>query len=305
MTDIICKTTNLTKRYHNFTALDGVNLTLHRGEILGLVGENGAGKTTFMRLLTGLSFPTSGSFSLFGETRHLARQRARIGCIIETPALYSDMTAAQNLEVQRLQRGIPGKGCIDEALSLVGLKDVGNKRAGQFSLGMRGRLALAIALLGEPEWLILDEPINGLDPTAIIELRTLLRELAQQKQVTILISSHILSELEQLATSYAFLHKGRLLEQTSAKALAARCRRHILLHTDDAARSAALLEERLGIHDYTAGPDGNLRIYEQLDARPQIARLMTEAGLAIDTLAVQGESLEGYFEHLIGGGDHV
>ena len=174
-----------------------------QGDIYGFIGENGAGKTTMIRLLTGLAEPTTGKIALFGESnKKLAKQRERIGCIIESPSLYLDMTAYENLEVQRLQRGIPGKGCIDNALALVGLKDTGKKKAKDFSLGMRQRLALAIALLGNPEFLVLDEPINGLDPTGIIELRNLLKRLNEERGITILISSHILTELHQLERFY-------------------------------------------------------------------------------------------------------
>lgn len=187
---------NITKKYRNTLALNQVSMSVMQGDIYGFIGENGAGKTTMIRLLTGLAEPTTGKIALFGESnKKLAKQRERIGCIIESPSLYLDMTAYENLEVQRLQRGIPGKGCIDNALALVGLKDTGKKKAKDFSLGMRQRLALAIALLGNPEFLVLDEPINGLDPTGIIELRNLLKRLNKERGITILISSHILTEL--------------------------------------------------------------------------------------------------------------
>ena len=194
---------NITKKYRNTLALNQVSMSVMQGDIYGFIGENGAGKTTMIRLLTGLAEPTTGKIALFGESnKKLAKQRERIGCIIESPSLYLDMTAYENLEVQRLQRGIPGKGCIDNALALVGLKDTGKKKAKDFSLGMRQRLALAIALLGNPEFLVLDEPINGLDPTGIIELRNLLKRLNKERGITILISSHILTELHQLANRY-------------------------------------------------------------------------------------------------------
>lgn len=197
---------NITKKYRNTLALNQVSMSVMQGDIYGFIGENGAGKTTMIRLLTGLAEPTTGKIALFGESnKKLAKQRERIGCIIESPSLYLDMTAYENLEVQRLQRGIPGKGCIDNALALVGLKDTGKKKAKDFSLGMRQRLALAIALLGNPEFLVLDEPINGLDPTGIIELRNLLKRLNKERGITILISSHILTELHQLANRYGIL----------------------------------------------------------------------------------------------------
>ena len=177
---------NLQKKFGEKLAVNIDHYEINQGDMLGLVGNNGAGKTTMIRLLTGLAEPTTGKIALFGESnKKLAKQRERIGCIIESPSLYLDMTAYENLEVQRLQRGIPGKGCIDNALALVGLKDTGKKKAKDFSLGMRQRLALAIALLGNPEFLVLDEPINGLDPTGIIELRNLLKRLNKERGITI------------------------------------------------------------------------------------------------------------------------
>lgn len=223
MTKFICETKNLSKKYKDFYALKNVNLTIPKGEIYGLVGENGAGKTTLIRLLTGLNFKSEGEIILFGHKDNLQHERSKIGCTIEMPALYKDMTASQNLEVQRIQRGIPNKKCITDTLELIGLSNAGKKRVANFSLGMKQRLALGVALLGEPEFLILDEPVNGLDPTGIIELRELLKKLVKEREVTILISSHILSELHQLATCYGFLHKGELLKQISTEELNEEC----------------------------------------------------------------------------------
>ena len=237
---------NITKKYRNTLALNQVSMSVMQGDIYGFIGENGAGKTTMIRLLTGLAEPTTGKIALFGESnKKLAKQRERIGCIIESPSLYLDMTAYENLEVQRLQRGIPGKGCIDNALALVGLKDTGKKKAKDFSLGMRQRLALAIALLGNPEFLVLDEPINGLDPTGIIELRNLLKRLNKERGITILISSHILTELHQLANRYGILHEGKLLQEITATELDKRCKKHLLLQVNDVAAASVLLESNI------------------------------------------------------------
>ena len=182
MNTTVFEAINITKKYRNTLALNQVSMSVMQGDIYGFIGENGAGKTTMIRLLTGLAEPTTGNIALFGKSdKKLAKQRERIGCIIESPSLYLDMTAHENLEVQRLQRGIPGKVCIDNALELVNLRDAGKKKAKDFSLGMRQRLALAIALLGNPEFLVLDEPINGLDPTGIIELRNLLKRLNEER----------------------------------------------------------------------------------------------------------------------------
>ena len=181
MTKFICETKNLSKKYKDFYALKNVNLTIPKGEIYGLVGENGAGKTTLIRLLTGLNFKSEGEIILFGHNDNLQYERSKIGCTIEMPALYKDMTASQNLEVQRIQRGIPNTRCLADTLELIGLSNAGKKRVANFSLGMKQRLALGVALLGEPEFLILDEPVNGLDPTGIIELRELLKKLVKER----------------------------------------------------------------------------------------------------------------------------
>ncbi len=301
MTEIICQTKDLCKNYKNFHALENVNLSIKRGEIYGLIGENGAGKSTLIRILTGLAFKSSGIINLFGKTEHLQYERAKIGCTVEMPALYKDMTAEQNLEIQRVQRGIPDKKCISKTLELVGLNNTRKKKVNNFSLGMKQRLSLAAALLGEPEFLILDEPVNGLDPTGIIELRELLKKLAKENHVTILISSHILSELNQLATCYGFLHHGKLLRQITAVQLDEECRRHIKLKTDDTIRTATILEEKLRIKNYSVYPDNFIRIYEKLEEIHNISKTLFSSGLIVEELSIQGENLETYFENLIGG----
>ncbi len=250
MSEIICQTINLCKDYKNFHVLQNVNLSIKRGEIYGLIGENGAGKSTLIRILTGLAFKSSGVINLFGKTENLQHERTKIGCTVEMPALYTDMTAEQNLEIQRVQRGIPNKSCIPKTLEVVGLGNTKKKKVTNFSLGMKQRLALAIALLGEPEFLILDEPINGLDPTGIIELRELLKRLVKENHVTILISSHILRELNQLATCYGFLHNGKMLKQITATKLGEECKQHIKLKTDNIERTVTILEEHLKIFLY-------------------------------------------------------
>lgn len=301
MTKFICETKNLSKKYKDFYALKNVNLTIPKGEIYGLVGENGAGKTTLIRLLTGLNFKSEGEIILFGHNDNLQYERSKIGCTIEMPALYKDMTASQNLEVQRIQRGIPNKSCIADTLELIGLSNAGKKRVANFSLGMKQRLALGVALLGEPEFLILDEPVNGLDPTGIIELRELLKKLVKERETTILISSHILSELHQLATCYGFLHKGELLKQISAEKLNEECKRHICLKTDNIQKTTLILEQKANIKNYSVYPDNSIRIYDCLDNVRMISKLLTDNEIIIDEISVQGEDLETYFENLIGG----
>ena len=273
--------------------------------VILMVGVNGAGKTTLIRLLTGLNFKSEGEIILFGHNDNLQYERSKIGCTIEMPALYKDMTASQNLEVQRIQRGIPNKSCIADTLELIGLSNAGKKRVANFSLGMKQRLALGVALLGEPEFLILDEPVNGLDPTGIIELRELLKKLVKERETTILISSHILSELHQLATCYGFLHKGELLKQISAEKLNEECKRHICLKTDNIQKTTLILEQKANIKNYSVYPDNSIRIYDCLDNVRMISKLLTDNEIIIDEISVQGEDLETYFENLIGGRKNV
>ena len=221
MANEILVTRGLTKRYGNHLAVDHVELSIQKGQIYGLVGRNGAGKTTIIRMVTAQTVPTEGEVSLFGASgeRELSKMRARTGAMVETPSFYPYLTARQNLEYYRIQRGIPGKECVDEALEQVRLTDTGKKKFKTFSLGMKQRLGLALALMNHPEFLLLDEPINGLDPEGIVEFRNLLLRLNQERHTTILISSHILSELANLATCYGFLDNGMMLEQSSARAL--------------------------------------------------------------------------------------
>lgn len=293
---------NITKKYRNTLALNQVSMSVMQGDIYGFIGENGAGKTTMIRLLTGLAEPTTGKIALFGESnKKLAKQRERIGCIIESPSLYLDMTAYENLEVQRLQRGIPGKGCIDNALALVGLKDTGKKKAKDFSLGMRQRLALAIALLGNPEFLVLDEPINGLDPTGIIELRNLLKRLNKERGITILISSHILTELHQLANRYGILHEGKLLQEITATELDKRCKKHLLLQVNDVAAASVLLESKLNTSNFSVMPDKSIHLYDYVENAGKVSALLSANNITIYQLAQSGDSLETYYTNLIGG----
>ena len=279
---------NITKKYRNTLALNQVSMSVMQGDIYGFIGENGAGKTTMIRLLTGLAEPTTGKIALFGESnKKLAKQRERIGCIIESPSLYLDMTAYENLEVQRLQRGIPGKGCIDNALALVGLKDTGKKKAKDFSLGMRQRL--------------LDEPINGLDPTGIIELRNLLKRLNKERGITILISSHILTELHQLANRYGILHEGKLLQEITATELDKRCKKHLLLQVNDVAAASVLLESKLNTSNFSVMPDKSIHLYDYVENAGKVSALLSANNITIYQLAQSGDSLETYYTNLIGG----
>lgn len=225
MSEIIFAAKNLTKKYRKNYALDRLNLEIHRGDIYGFIGKNGAGKTTLMRILTGRAMQTDGTIELFGESRaeKLYTKRSLVGGMVEGPALFPNMTAKDNLEIIRRLHGIKDKNCIPETLQTVGLEDTGKKRVKDFSLGMKQRLGIAMALIGKPELLVLDEPANGLDPEGIINLRELLKMLNREHGMTILISSHILSELDQLATCYGFIQKGRIIEQIAAADIYEKC----------------------------------------------------------------------------------
>lgn len=307
MEKYILRTRCLSKQYKNALALDNITMSIKKGEIYGLIGENGAGKTTLIRNITGLAFPTKGEIELFEETDilNLDNQRKRIGCIIENPVLYNEMSARKNLEIIRTQRGIPGTECIDEVLKIVNLEDTKNKKAKNFSLGMKQRLALAIALLGDPEFLILDEPVNGLDPTGIIEFRELLKKLNKEKGITILISSHLLSELHQLATCYGIVHKGRLVEEITYSELEEKCKRHISLKVDDVSKATYIIENNLKIINYKVFPDNEIKIYDNLDNIKLISSELVLNNVGIDKIDLRGESLEEYFTQLIGGIDNV
>lgn len=302
MTPYAVQTFGLTKRYRGAQVLGPLDLSLPMGGIYGLIGENGAGKTTLIRLITGLARPSRGSLALFGKTgRELPRQRSRIGYCPSCCALYPDLTALENLEVRRIEWGIPGRSCLESALRQTGLQGDDKKKVRSYSTGMKQRLSLACALLGQPELLILDEPLNGLDPTGIIELRELLAELNRERGITILISSHILPELDRLATCFGFLHRGRLLQSISSAELNARCRRHLLLRTPDPGRAAAALETELHTVRYEAGPEGSLRIYDYLDAPQAVSSVLMRCGVPLMELSCEGDTLETYYTRLIGG----
>ncbi len=304
MKEIVFETKNLTKKYSGISALDNVSVSIEQGAIYGFIGENGAGKTTFIRLLAGLAKPGSGEMALWGRKgKQLARQRSRIGCIIESPSVYMDMTARQNLEIQRQQRGIPGKACIEKALDMVKLTDTGKKKAKDFSLGMRQRLALAVALLGNPEFLILDEPVNGLDPSGIIELRNLLKQLNREKGITILISSHILTELHQLATNYGIMHKGKLIQQITAAELEERCKQHLLLQVSDTDTAARVIETELHTDNYIVMPDKSIHLYNYNNDTGKIPALFNKNVIILYQMVQMGEDLETYYTKVIGGGN--
>ncbi|MCA1035731.1 ABC transporter ATP-binding protein [Bacillus infantis] len=306
MNDYVLTTSQLSKKYQKNMALDKVSVKIKKGSIYGFIGQNGAGKSTLIRVITGLAYPTAGTFELFGKSneRDIIEARKRIGTIIEGPALYPQMTAKENLEAHRLLKGIPGKECIGKTLKLVGLQDTGKKKAKNFSLGMKQRLGLAIALLGDPEFLILDEPINGLDPMGVVEIRELLKKLNREYGITILISSHILSELHLLATHYGIIHKGELLEQLSAKELQEKCQQYLHIKVDDPSKAATIIESRLSAPDFEVMPEGTIKLFASVDLPGKVSKMLTDEGLIIEEFMPMGEDLETYFTNRIGGVQH-
>ena len=303
MKEVILKTHNITKKYGSQVAVDNVNITIRKGDIYGFIGQNGAGKTTLIRIITGLIHKSGGEIELLGASgeNELNKARTMVGSLIETPSFYTNMTARENLEVSRLVRNIPGKRCIDEVLELVGLKDVEKKKVKDFSLGMRQRLGIANAIMGNPKLLILDEPINGLDPMGIVEIRELLKRINKEKDMTILISSHILSELSELATTYGIISNGKLIEEITSEELAEKCRQYIDLKVDDTSRAVTLLERELGISDYEVLEDKKIKVFSNLENVGEVNSILSKSGVIVESISVKGENLEEYFMNTVGG----
>lgn len=295
----VLETNDLVKRYRNFTALDGLSMHVPKGAIYGFVGRNGAGKTTLIRIICGLQFPTAGGFSIYGKTgRELGAARRRMGAVVETPSIYLDMNAEENLKEQYRIIGLPSFDGIPELLELVGLADAGRKNARNFSLGMRQRLGIAIALCGDPDFLILDEPVNGLDPQGIVEIRELILKLNCEKQITVLISSHILDELSRLATHYGFIDKGKLIKEISAEQLERECRKSARVRVSDTSKLALALD-KMGL-EYSVIDGENADIYGEIEITA-LSEALTADGCKLFSLNEHDESLEAYFINLIGG----
>lgn len=298
--DYVLNTDGITKTYGNHTVVDHVDMHVKKGDIYGFIGKNGAGKTTFMRIVAGLAAPASGKMELFGS-RELEKQRQRIGTLIEHPGLYGSMTAKENLQVARKSYGITRKSSVEEMLEFVGLTQAGKKKVKNFSLGMKQRLGIAIALFRNPDFLILDEPINGLDPQGIKEMRDLLLKLNEEKQITILISSHILGELSKIATRYGIIKEGALIEEFASEELESRCRRCVKLVVDDTERASVILEETCRITSYDVPEPGILRVFDGLHNSWEINRELIQGGVHLKESYLAGQDLEGYFMDLLGG----
>lgn len=303
MREDILVTRNLSKKYGNNTVVDNVNMTIKKGDIYGLVGKNGAGKTTIIRMILSLSKESSGEFKLFNATseKEKLEKHGLVGSIVETPAFYPYLSAKQNLEYYRLQRGIVEKDAVDEALKFVGLEDVGNKKFKGFSLGMKQRLGLALAIMSNPDFLILDEPINGLDPMGIKEVRETLLKLNKVKNTTILISSHILGELSQLASCYGFIDDGKLIEEISSEELLNKCKHCLAIKVDDLEKASAILESKFKCENYEVLNGNLIKIYDYLEESHIINKSFVENGIMVYSLQKIGSNLEEYFLNLVGG----
>lgn len=299
----ILKTNNLTKIYKGVTVVDKLNITLNKGEIYGFIGKNGAGKTTTIKMIMGLIKANRGEIELFGSNKNNQKIYGKIGSIIEYPGFYPNLTAKENLEIHRRMIGMQSKSCIKDSLNIVGLKDAGDKKVRNFSLGMKQRLGVARAILHNPELLILDEPTNGLDPVGIKEMREFIEDLSNKRGVTVLISSHILSEVQLLATKIGIINKGVLLEEIGYDELQRRNRHYLELKVNNDKKASFLLENKLNISDYEVWEKNIIRVYEKINKSSKINRTMITNDIDVDEISVKLDNLEDYFIRLTGKND--
>lgn len=298
--EYILKTNALKKNYKNYKALNGLTMKVPKGAIYGFVGKNGAGKTTLIRLICGLQEPTEGEYTLYGignQQKEIAKSRRRMGAVVETPSIYLELTAEENLKQQYRILGLPSFEGINKLLKLVGLETTGKKKVKNFSLGMRQRLGIAIALAGDPDFLVLDEPINGLDPQGIVEIRELILKLNQEYRITVLISSHILDELARLATHFGFIDKGQIVKEISAKELEAACRKCIRLTVSDVKILSRVLDE-LGL-EYTILSNREADVFGEVSVT-KLTMSLSKANCEVLSMHERDESLENYYINLVG-----
>lgn len=300
--ETVLKATGITKKYGAAKALDKVSIEIKRGMIYGLIGENGAGKSTFMRTIMGLISIDEGSIELFGTT-DLQAARRRMGQSIETPALYPELTARDNLRIQAANGGVSDRE-IEDLLKMMRLENTGKKKAKNFSLGMRQRLAIANALITNPEFLILDEPTNGMDPAGMAEMREIIQRLVKERGITVLLSSHLLDELSQIATHYGILHEGHLIKELSKEELAQESRQFIKIDTSATEQAVTVLDS-LGYRDYFIQSSRVIQLFEGIDQVAAINQALVEAKVPVDGIHLVGQKLEDYFLQLTGGNPHV
>ncbi len=299
--EYVLTTNALSKQYGQFKALNGLSMHVPKGSVYGFVGKNGAGKTTLIRVICGLQAPTSGDYSIYGlssKEKAIIKSRRRMGAVVETPSIYLNMTAEENLKEQYCVLGLPSFDGIPELLKLVGLENTGKKRAKNFSLGMKQRLGIAVALAGDPDFLVLDEPINGLDPQGIIEIRELILKLNREHQITVLISSHILDELSRLATHYGFIDGGRIVKEMSAAELESACKKCLHVEVTDT-RALARVLDKIGI-EYKIFSEKDADIYAKLNVS-ELTFALDKEECQLLSMQEHDESLESYFISLVGG----
>ncbi len=301
MSEIIFSTKEVSKIYRHTVAVNDVTFDIEKGKIYGFIGQNGAGKTTLIRIIAGMTYASKGSICLLGADsgKKLVKARKKLGCIIESPSLYPNMTARENMKMQQLTHGISDEKQIDEILEIVGLTDTGKKKSKNFSLGMRQRLAIALALVNNPDFLVLDEPTNGLDPVGIKEVRNLLVKLNKERGITILVSSHILSELDQFATDYIIIHKGQILQQISAEELNKRTQKNVRIKVDDVEKATGLLRDKMNIQDMEVN-DMTINVTADVEVE-DIARMFMDERVLVTELVASSDDLESYYIKLIGG----
>lgn len=305
MSEILLQTKALTKQYGHQKAVDNVDIHIKKGAIYGFIGRNGAGKTTCMRMIGGLAKPTSGEISMFGYAgKDLSKVRSRVGCLIEAPGVYPNMTAKENIEMKCRLFGISKKGYAEGILDRVGLLNVGKKKTKNFSLGMKQRLGIGMALVGEPDLLVLDEPINGLDPQGIAEVRDTIQNLCAQQDMTVFISSHILEELSKLATDYGIINNGALLQEITREELLSKCSEKITLTVDNPNKAVPVLD-KMGFVHYMIVDKNHIDVYERLNDSAALNTALVTAGISVAQLAVTGMELETYFLSITGGATNV
>ena len=303
MSECILKVNNLTKFYNNVKVLDGVSFTIEQGKIYGFIGENGAGKTTTIRILAGLSEATEGEIEILGmvERKQLEAVRRKIGILVEKPILYDTLSAADNMNMQCILYGQKNTDIVLQLLEKVGLTNVKKKKVKDFSLGMKQRLGIAMAMVQEPKLLILDEPVNGLDPLGMVDIRELLKSLNKEYGITIIISSHILTELYQLATDYIIINKGKIVELLTLEELNDKCRKHIIIETDEALKATEIIRRKLETENYKIVSENTIKLYDCIDDVKNVAKVLFDGGILVTRFTVVGENLEEYYIDLLGG----
>lgn len=299
----VLKLNNLTKTYKNKDSVSNLNMTINQGDIYGFIGRNGAGKTTTIKMIVGLTNPTSGEISLYSN-KNLAENRKKIGTVIEAPAFVPYLSAKENMHIQALLLNCKDKSLIDDILKLVGLGDVGKKKAKNFSLGMKQRLGIAMALIGQPDFLILDEPTNGLDPEGIIELRELLLKLNKEHNITILISSHILGELSRLATRYGIIDNGKLLDEFTEEELEERCSSYLEIKVDDTNKACEILKNELQTENFKVNAENVIELYDFLNEPGKVNSTLSKNDVIVESISKNRADLEDYFIKVIGGKKH-